>query len=289
MLKKTFSLIFFIWTAVSVFSFQWPVKDPSLITTFGENKSEEFTKGIDIQSASDDIKPISDGEVVFYYRNSGNMLDMPSPLGNFIVLQHDRGIYSFYAHLEQIQANKEAFLFSTKDSIGKIGATGACEGTFLHLVVLDGEFEQFVNPLLSLPPLQDTIKPEIHRLFLVGKEEKEELKAGMVLKTGRYEIQAEIWDFSDNVGYYCPLTPYSIDLYINGELKNNLKFESLKLRDNDIVLQNSKISFNDLYKGQWLFTVGILDFSPGDTRIEISVKDFEGNETVRIFGVMVTE
>lgn len=272
-----------------LFSFQWPLKNPVLIVTFAEDIDHSFSEGVDLASSQKTVHPISQGEVVFYHKEKNRQNDIPAPLGNLIVLQHRRGLYSFYAHLENINVDDTNFLVTENTSLGSIGTSGISRGQSLFFALLDGEFDQFVNPLLSLPPIQDTERPEIGSLFLSTPHSREKVVKGKTVTSGTYTAAVEIRDFSNNVTFYCPLAPYSIDLYVNGELKKSIKFEFLTLKAGRRVLQNTLLSFSDLYKGPWLFSAGSLDIPPGDTRIELSVKDFEGNETIKIFRIKSVE
>ena len=290
-MKKILFIVMLVIPVFFGYAFQWPVSDPVLVTSFGESKFGNFSKGIELQSGSDDVFPIDTGEVVFY-RSGDSGGGMPSPLGNFAVVQHERGIYSIYAHLDKVYVPN--YLFTAKDKIGTIGTTGLCEGKSLFLILLDGEFKQYINPLLSLPPLLDLKKPRIGHIYFVGENtgdnKKIEVKEGLVLKGGVYSIQVEIKDFNDNAGNYDPTAPFSISLYLNGENRKNIKFESLKLEDGNMVLQNSGDStYPKLYASPWVYKIGTFDLSPGDTRIELAVKDFEGNESSQIIKITVLE
>ncbi len=289
MVKLFLSFLILFFVPLSLFSFQWPVTDPVLIAAFAEDAKGAFLEGIDLSGSNKTVKPISQGEMVFFHSGNGRQSDLPSPLGNLVVLQHRRGVYSFYAHLGTIKGNDRHFYFSEKDPLGTTGSSGMSQGESLFLALLDGEFKQFVNPLLSLPPLQDTIRPKIGNLFLLTPHSRQKVVKGTVVRSGTYTMAVEVRDFSNNAAFYCPLPPYSIDLYVNGERKKSITFEFLTLKKNKRVLQNTLITYSDLYKGPWLFSVGSFELSPGDTRIELSVKDFEGNEAVGLFRITGVE
>ena len=57
-----------------------------------------------------------------------------------------------------------------------------------------------------------------------------------------------------------------------------------------MVLQELEgISHNELYRADWEYYLGNFELNPGDVMIEISVKDFAGNEGVKIFSLKITE
>ena len=49
------------------------------------------------------------------------------------------------------------------------------------------------------------------------------------------------------------------------------------------------ISHDELYRDDWEFFLGNFELNPGDVMIEISVKDFAGNEGVKIFPLKIME
>ncbi len=62
--------------------------------------------------------------------------------GNFVVVKHDDGTYSFYAHLDQVKVNKGDKLSISKGGlapvIGTVGSTGMGTGPHLHFEVGTG-------------------------------------------------------------------------------------------------------------------------------------------------------
>ena len=273
-----------------VYGFQWPVDDVIIVSTFGESEFDQFVKGVDIGGKSQDVNPIDTGELVFYSRQGGSPLDLPSGLGTYVIYQHRNGIRSLYGHLEDGSVNTDRRLVDLLDTIGKMGCTGSAVGTVLHLQVIDTEFEKYINPLLSLPLLIDGSKPQINEVYLITEEGRKVITPNEIIKSGVFGLSADIRDLSENTGYYCPVSPFSISLFINGENLANINFESLKIRDDMMILQELEgISHDELYIADWEYYLGNFELNPGDVMIEISVKDFAGNEGVKIFSLKVTE
>lgn len=74
------------------------------------------------------IRPIRPGTVVFAGEQGG--------YGNLVVVEHDDGTTSRYAHCEAVLVNKgDAIGFG--DTLGTVGATGTATGPHLHLEVRD--------------------------------------------------------------------------------------------------------------------------------------------------------
>ena len=277
-------------SCVSVYAFQWPVEDVVIISTFGESEDNQFVKGVDIGGDSQDISPIDKGELVFYSNQGTSPLEIPSGLGTYVIYQHKNGIRSLYGCLEAGSINTNQKQVDLSDTIGRMGSTGSAVGTMLHLQVIDTEFEKYINPLLTLPLLVDGSKPIIDKVYLITEEGKQVIIPGKIIKSGVVGLSADIRDLSYGAGYYCPVSPFSISLFINGENLVNINFESLKIKDNKMILQELEgISHDELYRAKWEFYLGEFELNPGDVMVEISVKDFAGNEGVKIFPLKVME
>ena len=275
---------------IPVSGFQWPVTDVVIVSTFGESEFDQFVKGIDIGGETQDISPIDSGELVFYSSPGTSSLDIPSGLGTYVIYQHRNGIRSLYGHLEDGSVNIDQEKIDLSDKIGKMGSSGRTVGTMLHLQVIDIEFEKYINPLFSLPLLIDVSKPIIDEVYLITEEGKKEISSGEIINSGVFGLSADIRDLSEDADYYCPVSPFSISLFINGENLANIDFESLKIKDDKMILQELEgISHDDLYRDEWEFYLGEFELNPGDVMIEISVKDFAGNEGVKIFPLKIME
>ncbi len=289
-MKNIVFSVIFIFLCLNIYGFQWPVQDVVLVSTFGESKFNEYVKGLDLDGSTQDVKPIDSGELVFYSHQNASPLDLPSGLGAYVIYQHKNGIRSLYGHLEENSINPKNIQVELKDKIWTMGSTGTAVGAMLHLQVIDTEFKKYINPLLSLPLLVDQSNPLINKVYLTSSDQRIELGLGEVVQSGFYSLSADIRDLSDVPGYYCPLAPYSISVFVNGENLANINFESMKVENGAMLLQESEgISYSDLYKSDWEIFIGDFEFNPGDVRIEISVKDFAGNEGVKMFALKVVE
>ena len=63
--------------------------------------------------------------------------------GNYIIIQHDNGYKSMYAHLSRFTC-EIGDQVNIKRTIGKVGATGIVTGPFLHLSIYKDD--ELVNP-----------------------------------------------------------------------------------------------------------------------------------------------
>jgi len=105
-----------------------------------------FHPGIDIAAGLGmPIHPITDGEVIETATDFWG-------LGKYVVVSHENGFKSKYAHLGKIyvKANQKV----TKDNIlGEVGLTGHTSGPHTHLeITRDGNY---IDPLTILPQIPD--------------------------------------------------------------------------------------------------------------------------------------
>jgi murein DD-endopeptidase MepM/ murein hydrolase activator NlpD len=92
-------------------------------------RGARFHSGLDFVAAGGTpVAAAASGRVVFAGRHTGGW-------GNLVVLQHGRGVRTFYAHLARISV-KLGRRVSVGANIGAVGATGNATGPHLHFEVL---------------------------------------------------------------------------------------------------------------------------------------------------------
>ncbi|GEM_PF-916911 len=279
-LAITLGLGCMVWISVPVFSFEWPVEEPRVISSFGTPEGNNYKKGIEIISSTEKISPIEGGEVIFHSREyKKGIHDIPSPIGNSVVLQHERGIRSVYGHLrEPVDENIE--YFGLNEEFGNMGSTGISDGTYLSLLIIDSEVNRFVNPLLSLPSLADTFEPQLNRVSLLGDEKDFVLGDDNTVPQGKYTLLIDTFDLASATDSLHPMAPYSIKVYMNGEEQVSLSFESITTDQWTAVPTTPlRVDASTLYSGEWEYQLGLVTLQPGEAVIEVFVNDFAGNES----------
>lgn len=120
--------------------FQLP--HPGYVST----KFSTFHKGIDIASGLGmPIKPVAKGTV----KEAGyNFLG----LGLTVVIEHEHGYQSLYAHMGKIYVKKDQNV-NSNDFLGEIGLTGFTTGPHTHLEIT--RKEQPIDPLTILPKMRE--------------------------------------------------------------------------------------------------------------------------------------
>jgi len=272
-----------------LWAFEWPINNPQVVSTFGSLEGRSYKKGIQIAAATDSVTPIEGGEVIYIGSEYGSGIhDMPLPLGNVVVLQHERGIRSVYGHLVSA-VDEEVPFYDVTTPLGRIGATGIISGEFVFLQIIDSEVNRFVNPLLSLPSIADNTEPEINAVTLQSDDTTYRLGRESQVAQGEYLLLVETFDVNSALNSLHRMAPYSLKVYLNGEEQISIGFESLSVNDWTAVPTTPRaVSAAELYSGQRVYRLGKLLLQPGEALIEVFVSDFAGNEAAQTYRLLVT-
>jgi septal ring factor EnvC (AmiA/AmiB activator) len=109
----------------------WPVAG-SILHGFGRFRNPELktvlnNTGIDIKAnLGQDVRCIFSGIV--------SLITYMSGFGNMVIVDHNDGYYSVYAHLDQIHVNPNQFV-EDGEVLGKVGESGSLEGAKLHFEI----------------------------------------------------------------------------------------------------------------------------------------------------------
>jgi len=113
----------------------WPVSG-NVISTFGEQldpktKTVTFNPGVVIGAQLRvPVQAVADGLVIYNSWLRG--------YGRFIILQHDSGFYTLYAHLGEVLVENGA-LVRAGDTIAQVGDSGSLVGPALHFEIRQGK------------------------------------------------------------------------------------------------------------------------------------------------------
>ena len=279
------------------------MEEKILTATFGESRWDHFHTGIDIGGGDQVVRPVEAGEVVFLFDGAGRDGSPPSGLGSFVVIEHERKIRTLYAHLVPGSLRTIDARVTADTELGLIGDSGASLGKHLHLEVIDSELGTYVNPLLVLPNLADSITPEIRSAYLIPEnsridETPIELIRGSTIPTGNYRLLLELFDRSEHVAYFCPMAPYRISGFLNGSEVFTIELSEIEEESGSLVLgtpltiaanSREKPQFADLYHAEWIVNAGVMPFRVGEIQLEIVAEDIVGNETTFRVAVSVEQ
>ena len=108
-------------------AFNWPLSG-QLINRFGPAERGIHNDGVDIAAAlGTDVKTTAPGTVAYI----GTRL---KSFGTLILVKHDGGVISAYAHLSDVVV-QEGDILSSGQVIGKVGQTGRVEAPTLHFEI----------------------------------------------------------------------------------------------------------------------------------------------------------
>ena len=114
--------------------YQYPIKNHKVSCEFGKVGSWQCGWHIGVDLVGDrEIYPIAEG-IVQSLNSKG------SSYGNHVVIKHDDGLVSLYAHLSEVKvkAGQKVYLDTL---IGLMGATGNATGVHLHLELHNGAYK----------------------------------------------------------------------------------------------------------------------------------------------------
>lgn len=109
----------------------WPVKG-KIIHQYGRQK-DRILKTI-VNNTGIDIKAESGQEVRAIFMGVVSMITYLSGFGNTIILDHGKGYYTVYSHLDDVFVDKDDLVEANK-IIGLVGDSGSLEGSKLHFAV----------------------------------------------------------------------------------------------------------------------------------------------------------
>jgi lipoprotein NlpD len=122
--------------------FSWPVASGQLSSGFGP-RGRSFHDGIDIAApVGTPVVAAAAGEVIYS--------DTLPGYGNVIIVRHQRGYATVYAHNQENRVHNGARV-GRGQRIGSVGETGRTTGPNLHFEIRRDNIAR--NPLYYLPPL----------------------------------------------------------------------------------------------------------------------------------------
>lgn len=277
----------FLLAAAPVFSLDWPVANAIITGTFGEDRGDHFHNGIDIGGGDQEVHAVLPGELVFRYDEASDFTSLPRGIGSTVVLHHSQDILSLYCHLANGTLGPVHARYSPADRIGIIGDSGHANGKHLHFSVYDAEAGSYVNPLAFLPPLADRQPPVVRRILLGAGDQRQPLEDGAVVKPGRFEVFAEVYDLREDVQFSWTLAPYSVSLALDGAGISRIAFDSLQVKQGMSVIGGIGLSRDEVYAPDGLIRCGTVEVRSGESRLRLTARDFAGNETVKEIGFFV--
>ena len=117
-------------TARSSSKFAWPVRG-KILSNYGAKTNGLFNDGINIAAARGTVVKAAENGVVAY---AGNEV---KGMGNLIIIQHDAGWMTVYAHMDSLAVRRGARV-GVGQKIGTVGETGKVNSPQLHFEIRKG-------------------------------------------------------------------------------------------------------------------------------------------------------
>lgn len=203
------------------FIFQRPIHapgnarvDPTYRYASTANRTLEPHHGVEFPNPDGTPVHAAEDGVVFFAGPDQEAIFAPWPnfYGNVVVIHHDGGLYTLYAHLSKINVSAQQKVFAG-DLIGEVGRTGGALGSHLHFEVRRGNVEDYFstqNPELWLNPAMDSDGNPLGTLVISVVDERHTLVKHAEATVNYYPDQSQP-----------PAAPYYVTSYSSDMLQSN--------------------------------------------------------------------
>ncbi|MCL2410701.1 MAG: M23 family metallopeptidase [Treponema sp.] len=283
------ALLFFVFfsivlNTISLNAMSWPSSEAVLVRNFGANNDGTPALGMAFAGETD-VVAVKSGEVIFSRGGSSSQVcfaasRLPSPLGAWTAVDHGDGLISIYSRY-----NSDCDFLKTgltrverEQPIASAGISGWSERNGFYFKIFDREERRWVNPVMILTPMRETLPPQIFSVELRDAQ-------GFVVSTnnitqGRYTIIVNAAGGRSqapaNVAI-SQLAPHRIVSSVNGSEAGSLNFEAVFVRDGVLMVsRNGLVPARQVYTRYPAFEVSEVFLTRGQVNLEIIVQDING-------------
>ncbi|MFW5684277.1 MAG: hypothetical protein ACOC1I_05450, partial [Spirochaetota bacterium] len=162
--------------------------------------------------------------------------------------------------------------------IATVGQTGLVPGRALRLYIVDLENGEYINPVLLLPDLADTLAPAIGTVYARSADALYDLRQTRVLPSGRYEITARIDDRIATTRTAPSVAPYTVRVFVAGQETYGVIMDRVAVRAGETRLEPRGGDADTLYGVEGGFSLGSVSLAAGQVSLEFVAVDFAGNQ-----------
>jgi hypothetical protein len=266
-------------SGAAAWAMDWPLAPPRLAATFGTFAKGRVVVGVELAADDGLVRSAEDGEISFILEDGARPNGLPTPLGSFAVVEHQKGMAAVYSHLAPGTLSTYLKKLKAGDILGKPGSSGWVEGPGLLFQVFDRRAGTWVNPLLVLPPLADDKPPVVRSLALSRAGKTYVLGEIASLPQGTYQMSVDVGDPADSSWVVGPLAPYVIRLSIDGVETTKYVFDVARASGGKLslfALPSADASTLRTKDGRYSLAERL--FSRGRVAIEVRVEDAAGNK-----------
>jgi len=252
---------------------EWPLPGAALLRNFSFNDFGRPHPGVTLAGGGAVLASAA-GEVFFVSSGLGVVpaSGFPSPLGEWVAVDHGNGFVSVYARLGEVLAGGDRWpRVEAGDPLGSAGVSGWSGAEGALFMLHDRRERRWVNPAVMLPPLPDALAPQILGIWLLGEDgSMTALAPGLNVPQGRYGIVVAVED-ALSYGMGSGLAPHRVVVSVNGTEVGRLSMETITARDGEpIPARRVFAPFPAIEAGEaWL--------TRGQALIEIVAQDAAGN------------
>ena len=265
---------------------QWPVLfenlDDKITSLFGESRTDHFHNGVDIASFNQPVVSIAAGQILYSSYAEDNPFANESGPGNTVWINHGKGIMSAYYHLKdgRTRGILQNRMVQPLETIGIAGNTGHSAGGHLHFVVADNFGKRIIDPLAVLPPVKDTMAPQIQSLmFHIGEKFTNVNDGDYINLSSSFPVTVRIRDAGEKKFQNRGIK--FIHFILNGQDWKKASFDVISYKDGKWVNPQG-LEFEQLYyKDDYL--MGSPGLKSGENSVRVIARDYSGNTAERTF------
>jgi len=225
-------------------------------------------------SGGTDVLTAEKGEIIFIRSENDTASRLPSPLGNWIAVDHDDGLISIYSRYGDIYNLSDSVERQT--AVAAAGSSGWSGEDGLFFMLYDRKDRRWINPEMIITP----VRPAPPRILAydLRSEQGVPVNAAQLrnLSQGRYKVTVATTNIVQTRDNF--LAPYRIQCYVNGAEVGSLNFEFFAARDGVLmVYRNGLVPARQIYAPFPAFEVADVFLNRGQAALEIIVQDLAGN------------
>jgi hypothetical protein len=265
----------------AAYAFEWPSAEAKQALNFGAPDYGLPALGISFAAnveSGGNVFSADTGEVIFSVTESDYARQIPSTLGAWVACDHGEGMIGIYARGEEGRENAVIKKAGPDTALLKAGKSGWSNVNGFYFSMYDKKERRWVNPLIIVGELPDTISPSIDSVKLRGDNgQLHDISANRTIRQGRYKIEVEARDRAESATD--SIAPNRIYCILNGVEAGVLALEIFSARDGKLMIYgNGLLPVDEVYgQGTALRAAQDVWFTRGQASLEIIVQDFNGN------------
>jgi hypothetical protein len=296
-MKYTLAFLSSVLCLMPLAAYDWPSPDVQVIRTFGQKSGGAVLPGVEVQTLAPSLSAPENGDVVFAFRPGSQLVqDLPSALGGFVALAHDDNLRSVTSRITPVPLEAKR-AFRRGEPLGQTEVLPGASESRHRIFVFDQQLGELVNPLLVFPALADAKAPLIFDVKVIpeGQGDPVSLFGKSSLAVGYWDIRVDV---SDPVTYLpAPGKDrgpegqrgvYAVEAYLNGSEVFNTTLDSLQEKGGRWQIKGLGSFLDDVLVEDQEWNLGQVFFNQGTNILEISVRDFQGNQAGKTFRVLGT-